>query len=56
MTGIFVMDKASYFALTLIELVLDVVGIRALYEQPRYTRGGDRSAMTVPLSRARQAR
>ncbi|MCJ2080290.1 SOUL family heme-binding protein [Methylobacterium sp. J-090] len=31
------MDKFSYYALTVIESVLGIFGIRALYEQPRYT-------------------
>jgi SOUL heme-binding protein len=31
------MDKIAYYAITLIEAVLGVFGIRGLYEQPRYT-------------------
>lgn len=31
------MDKFFYYALTLLESVLGVFGVRALYEQPRYT-------------------
>ena len=30
------MDRIAYYALTLIESILGVVGIRGLYEQPRY--------------------
>lgn len=31
------MDKLLYYALTLLESVLGIFGVRALYEQPRYT-------------------
>ncbi|MFC6790813.1 SOUL family heme-binding protein [Methylobacterium komagatae] len=31
------MDKFLYYALTLLESVLGIFGVRALYEQPRYT-------------------
>lgn len=31
------MDKFVYYLVTLIESVLGIVGVRALYEQPRYT-------------------